>query len=179
MRSREERMSVAPSLLSMLLEFDALTFLACYATLGLLCAAIALIDIRHGIIPDGLNISVAALGLLKVSIAGGFAAGAEAAAETIATGVVFLLLRRLYFVWRKVDGLGLGDVKLLAASAPWVGITGIPMQLLIAALAALATMGGLHLAGHAMTRRTSLPFGPFLAIGLLMTIAAQPWLGIP
>ena len=175
----KRNLSIDTNLLSMFPEPEALTIPAFFAALGLLCVVIALIDIRHGIIPDGLNVSVAVLGLLKVSIAGGFAAGVETVAEALATGVIFLLLRQLYFVWRKVDGLGLGDVKLLAASTPWVGIAGIPMLLLIAALAALATMGSLHLAGHAMTRQTSLPFGPFLAVGLLLTIAAQQWLGIP
>jgi leader peptidase (prepilin peptidase)/N-methyltransferase len=29
-----------------------------------------------------------------------------------------------------------------------------------------------------MTRQTSLPFGPFLAIGLLMTFAAQQWFAL-
>jgi prepilin signal peptidase PulO-like enzyme (type II secretory pathway) len=27
-----------------------------------------------------------------------------------------------------------------------------------------------------MTRQTSLPFGPFLAMGLLLTLAVQQWL---
>jgi leader peptidase (prepilin peptidase) / N-methyltransferase len=178
MQSRETHLPAAANLLSMSLESDVLTYPAFFAVLGLLCAMIALIDIRHGIIPNGLNLSVAAVGLLKVAIAGGFTAGAESVAEAVATGIVFLLLRQLYFVWRKIDGLGLGDVKLLAASAPWISIAGIPMQLLIAALAALTAMGCLHLAGHAMTRRTSLPFGPFLALSLLVTVAAQRWSGI-
>ena len=177
MQSREAGSSFAPGVVHMSSESDALIFLALFASLGLLCAAIALIDIRHGIIPDSLNISIAALGLLKVAAAGGLAAGAEAVTEAVITGIVFLLLRRLYLAWRKIDGLGLGDVKLLAASALWVGIAGIPMMLLISALTALASMGGLHIAGQAMTRQTSLPFGPFLAIGLLITIAAQQWLG--
>jgi leader peptidase (prepilin peptidase) / N-methyltransferase len=30
-----------------------------------------------------------------------------------------------------------------------------------------------------MTRRTSLPFGPFLAIGLLLTVILQQFLGVP
>ena len=51
------------------------------------------------------------------------------------------------------------------------------MLLLIAAIAALAAAGGLRLAGQAMTRQTSLPFGPFLAMGLLLTLAAQQWFG--
>lgn len=161
----------------MLANSDALPYLAFVVPLGVFCCALALIDIRHGIIPDGLNLSIASLGLLKATVTGGLAAGAEAAIESVAIGVIFWLLRRVYFAWRKIDGLGLGDVKFLAATAPWIGAAGIPMLLLIAALTALAAAIGLRWAGQAMTRQTSLPFGPFLAMGLLLTLAAQQWLG--
>ena len=83
------------------------------------------------------------------------------------------LLRWLYFRLRKYQGLGLGDVKLLAASGVWIGIAGVPIQLLVASLTALAAAGLLRLAGLAMTRQTSLPFGPFLALGLLITLMLQ------
>ncbi len=109
-------------------------------------------------------------------VAGGPAAGAEAAVEAVAIGVIFWLLRRIYFAWRKIDGLGLGDVKFLAAAAPWIGIAGIPMLLLIATIAALGTAIGWRWTGQSMTRQTSLPFGPFLAMGLLLTLAVQQWL---
>jgi leader peptidase (prepilin peptidase)/N-methyltransferase len=161
----------------MLANFEALQFFAFLMPLCLLCAALALIDIRHGIIPDGVNLAIASLGLLNVAVSGGLLAGAESIIEAVAIGVIFWLLRRLYFAWRKVDGLGLGDVKFLAAATPWTGAAGIPMLLLIAAIAALAAAGGLRLAGQAMTRQTSLPFGPFLAMGLLLTLAAQQWFG--
>jgi leader peptidase (prepilin peptidase)/N-methyltransferase len=162
----------------MLDNFDALPPLAFLAPLALLCIAVALIDFRHGIIPDGLNLSIAGLGLLKAIVAdGSLAAGAEAAIAAVATGAIFWLLRRLYFAWRKIDGLGLGDVKFLAAATPWIGITGIPMLLLIATITALAAAGVLRWAGQAMTRQTSLPFGPFLAMALLLTLAVQQWLG--
>ena len=157
----------------MFAPFIILQFLAFFVPLGVLCAAIALIDIRHGIIPDGLNLAIAGLGFVKAAVAGGLGAGAETIVGAIAVGAILCLLRRLYFAWRKIDGLGLGDVKLLAASTPWIGVAGIPMLLLIASLAALAAAGGLRLAGQTMTRQTSLPFGPFLAIGLLITVAAQ------
>jgi leader peptidase (prepilin peptidase)/N-methyltransferase len=79
---------------------------------------------------------------------------------------------------RKIQGLGLGDVKFLAASAQWVGVTGLPVLLSIAALTALIAIGGAQLAGQNLTRETSLPFGPFLALGLLSALAAQQWLGV-
>jgi leader peptidase (prepilin peptidase)/N-methyltransferase len=87
-------------------------------------------------------------------------------------------LRRLYFAWRKIQGLGLGDVKFLAAAGIWVGFPGIAMVILVAAVGALVAAGGLRLAGYTLTRQTSLPFGPFLAMGLLSAVAAQQWLGL-
>ena len=148
-------------------------FLESFSTLCLLSAGLAWIDIRDGIIPDWLNLSVAGLGLAKVVIVGGLVAGIEATGEGAAIGVIFWLLRRLYFEWRKIQGLGLGDVKFLAAAGIWIGIAGLPMLLLFAALTALAAAGVMQLAGRDMTRRTSLPFGPFLALGLLLALVIQ------
>jgi len=147
---------------------------------GLLCllsAALAWIDIRYGIIPDWLNLAIAGLGLSKAVMIGGPLAGLEAGCEGAAIGAVFWLLRRLYFAFREVQGLGLGDVKFLAAAGVWSGVDGLPVLLLVAALAALACAGTMQLAGRQLTGQTSLSFGPFLAIGLLFTLGIQqPWL---
>jgi hypothetical protein len=78
-------------------------------------------------------------------------------------GAVVWLLRWLYFKYRKFQGLGLGDFKLLAASAVWIGVAGVPMQLLIASVTALAAAGVMQLSKRTVTRQTALPFGPFLA----------------
>jgi leader peptidase (prepilin peptidase)/N-methyltransferase len=155
--------------------FADVTFLGFFAPLCLLCGALALIDMRHGIIPNWLNLTVAGLGLTKAIIVGGSLGGLEAACEGVAIGATFWLLRRLYFGLRKIQGLGLGDVKFLAAAGLWIGITGLPMLLLIAATAALAAAGCMQLAGQNMTRRTSLSFGPFLTLGLLATLVVQQY----
>jgi leader peptidase (prepilin peptidase)/N-methyltransferase len=161
----------------MFADTDAISFLGFFTPLSLICGAIALIDIRRGIIPNGLNLSIAGLGLLKAAFAGGAMAGVEAGATAVAVGAIFWLLRRLYFALRKAQGLGLGDVKFLAASSLWTGVQGIPTLLLIATLTALAAAGSLQLAGRGVTRQTSLPFGPFLAVGLLLTVILQQLLG--
>lgn len=157
-------------------DIGTLQLLVFFILLCLLCGALALIDIRRGIIPNRLNLSIAVLGLIKAIIAGGAMAGIEAGCEGVAIGAIFWLLRRLYFALRKTQGLGLGDVKFLAAAGPWIGIAGLPALLLIATLAALAAAGGLQLAGRNMTRQSSLPFGPFLALGLLLTVVLQQFL---
>ena len=151
---------------------------AFFAALCLLCGSLALIDLRRGITPDALNLAVGALGLAKTTVAGGAMSGVEAATEAIVVGAIFWLFRQLYFTVRKIQGLGLGDVKFLAAATPWVGLTGVPVLLLIAALSALIAIGGAQLAGQNLTRQTSLPFGPFLAVGLLSAVAAQEWFGL-
>ena len=152
-------------------------FVEFFSTLCLLGAALAWIDIRDGIIPDWLNLSVAGLGLAKAVVNGGVAGGIEATGEGAAIGLIFWLLRRLYFEWRKIQGLDLGDVKFLAAAGIWIGIAGLPMLLLFAALTALTAAAVMQLAGRDMTRRTSLPFGPFLTIGLLSALVIQQMTG--
>jgi leader peptidase (prepilin peptidase) / N-methyltransferase len=148
-------------------------FVGFFVTLSLLGIVLAWIDIRDGIIPDWLNLIVAGLGLAKAVIVGGFLAGIEAAAAGIVSGLIFWLLRRLYFGWRKIQGLGLGDVKFLAAAGIWIGLAGLPTLLLTAALTALAAAAVMQYAGRDMNRGTSLPFGPFLTIGLLLALVVQ------
>jgi len=143
---------------------------------GLLCllsATLAWIDIRHGIIPDWLNLTMAGLGLSKALLVGGAPTGLELLGEGVAIGSVFWLLRWAYFTFRKIQGLGLGDVKFLAAAGIWVGVAGLPMLLLVAALTALASAGIMQLAGRRLSAQTAISFGPFLAVGLLFTASLQ------
>lgn len=144
-----------------------------FALLCALCAAIAWIDIRDGIIPDWLNLAIAGLGLVRIMATTDVAAAIEAVGEGIAVGAAFWLLRRLYFAYRGIQGLGLGDVKFLTAAAIWVGVAGIPIVVLIGTMTALACAGVMQLSGRALTARTSLSFGPFLAAGLLLTCGLQ------
>ena len=145
---------------------------------GLLCllsAVLAWIDIRHGIIPDWLNLTIAGVGLLRAVIVDGPLAGSNAVCEGAAIGAIFWLLRRLYFAFRKIQGLGLGDVKFLTAAGIWVGVAGLPVLLLVAALTALACAAVMQLTGRQLTAQTSMSFGPFLAIGLLISSGLQQY----
>ena len=141
--------------------------------LALACLVLAWIDFRHGIIPDWLNLLVGVAGLAQAWLLEGWGSALAAALEGLIIGAVVLTLRWLYFRLRGHHGLGLGDVKLLAASAVWIGVAGIPMQLLVGSVTALIAAVALHVTGRTMTRLTALPFGPFLALGLLATLALQ------
>jgi leader peptidase (prepilin peptidase) / N-methyltransferase len=147
--------------------------LLCLVMLGCACLLLAWIDFRRGIIPDWLNLGIALLGVIRGASIGGWPFIAEAIVEAMLIGAVVWLLRWIYFRLRNRQGLGLGDVKLLAASTLWIGMIGIPVQLLVAALTALAAALALHVAGTKMTRHTALPFGPFVALGLMVAILLQ------
>lgn len=141
--------------------------------LGLACVWLVWIDLREGIISDWLNLLMAAIGLVRMAALAGWVPAVAMLCEGVVIGAIVWLLRWLYFKWRKFQGLGLGDVKLLAASAVWIGIVGIPTQLLIASGTALAAAGLMRLSKRPVTRLTALPFGPFLAFGLLAVIILQ------
>jgi leader peptidase (prepilin peptidase) / N-methyltransferase len=145
------------------------TFLA---VLVIASALLAWIDLRHGVIPNWLNIVIAAAGLARVAQLENLTAALVAGSEGLAVGAVVWLLRWLFFSFRKYQGIGLGDVKLLAASTIWIGVAGVPVQLLVASLSALLAAAILHLGGRGINRKTSLPFGPFLVLGL----AAALWI---
>jgi len=88
----------------------------------------------------------------------------DAVFHSVAAGGALLVLRAFYR-WRAgVDGLGLGDVKLAAAGAPWLSWPLLPVMLAVAAIAALAVVALRALAvRQAINRTAPLPFGAFLA----------------
>ena len=88
----------------------------CFILLCLASGLLAWIDLRRGILPDWLNLAIAVIGLARAMLLDGWAAAFSAGCEGIAIGAIVFLLRRLYFMFRKFQGLGLGDVKLLASS---------------------------------------------------------------
>lgn len=131
--------------------------------LGLL--SIALFDERYLIIPICLTAIVAILGLVTVSLFDVEAAGPRVLAGAVAFG----LLRVVGFTYRRlrnVDGLGLADADLLAAGAVWVGFDGLGATLLYAVASALLSAAIMRAQGQTLSRRSALPFGPHLAVGI-------------
>jgi len=85
----------------------------------------------------------------------------------LGAAAAFLLLyaiRALYKAVRKRDGMGLGDAKLLAMIAAFLGFELSLVSLFVGVL--LATVYGFFLMmRHKATAATRLPFGSFLAVG--------------
>lgn len=83
----------------------------------------------------------------------------------IAAALALWLIRTLYRLLRRQDGMGLGDVKMLAMIAAFLGLRPTMLALFVAVLAGSIYAIGLMLAHRGVTAKTRLPFGSFLALG--------------
>jgi leader peptidase (prepilin peptidase)/N-methyltransferase len=133
--------------------------------LGWCLLALAAIDFRDGLLPDALTLPLIPFGLLVAYLEDPASAWPHAIGALVGF-LVFALVRWLYRRLRRRDGLGMGDVKLLAAAGAFVSWEGLPSVVLIAAVAGLA----MALVSGALGRRIALdqrlPFGPGLCLGL-------------
>lgn len=138
----------------------------------LLTLPIAIIDWQKMIIPDRLNRLLAISGLLFSCLlpAPGIT---DSISGFLAGGALSWSLRYVFFRIRKIEGLGLGDVKFIAAAGSWTGGLSLPPMLFFASCTALlycAFMLSRH-ASDLHYRR--LPFAPFLCIALVLVATTQ------
>ena len=67
------------------------------------------------------------------------------------------------------EGMGGGDIKLLAMIGAFLGWQAVPVTLMIASLAGTAVGVGLMVVQQ-RDSRTAIPFGPFLALGATVAL---------
>jgi len=96
------------------------------------------------------------------------------AAPILAAGII-LLIRWVYWLVRRREGLGLGDAKLMAMLAAWLGLHGAWLAFSIGCvLGAIAALGMLALPrtpadGENWAMR-KLPLGTFMCLGAIVTV---------
>ena len=79
---------------------------------------------------------------------------------------ILALLIIVYWLIRRVEGMGWGDVKMLAMIGAMLGFAGIPAVLLVSSIA--GSLIGIPMAlRHARGMQVALPFGVFLGIATL------------
>ena len=133
------------------------------ARIGFACALLVLaaVDLRHRVLPNAITLPGTALGLL---LSLGLEPGPVDALAGAAVGAgVPLAIAVAYRRVRGVEGLGMGDVKMLAMIGAWLGWQAALLTLLLASL--LGSLAGLAiLAAGRGDARYPLPFGSFLAV---------------
>jgi leader peptidase (prepilin peptidase) / N-methyltransferase len=138
-----------------------------------LLVPIVFIDIDHRIIPDELSLGGLAAGLLLSFLPGGDVPGSLAGAA-VGGGILFVTAAA-YEKATGREGMGGGDIKLIAMIGAFLGWRGALLTIFAGSL--LGVAGGLV----AMRKgdeglKTAIPFGPFLcAAALLARFAADPF----
>lgn len=178
-RLRIVRWEIAAALGGAVLSFAVLPFPAApfAALLAVLAVGIAAVDLDRRIIPDVANAALFALGLLLVLAEAGLArteALGEALLRSIVAGGLLFLLRFAYARATGIEGLGLGDVKLAAAAAPFLAWTTLAYTLVIAATAAAMVVGAIAIRRRErLDGRFELPFGAFLAPAIWLSFVLE------
>jgi leader peptidase (prepilin peptidase) / N-methyltransferase len=148
-----------------------------------LLLALAVCDAETMQLPDALTLPLLGLGILYRAGDGlaeelshgaayawhsAFALGLRGSISAAATALALLLLRWLYSLIRHRQGLGLGDVKLAAAIAAWLGARQMCVVFFLAVVTgALTALVVLAVRGHKRAKSEgplAVPFGTFLAL---------------
>lgn len=138
-----------------------------------LLMGLALCDLAAFRLPDPLNAALLAVGLAMASQGGTLTEGLIGAG---AGAGAFLAIRLGYAGLRGCEGLGLGDVKLMAGLGAALGWVALPLVALIAALAAMTvTVLRRRAVAKDVTGVEEIPFGAYLAAaaGAVWLLAAR------
>ncbi len=135
------------------------------SVLFLLYLIIFFIDLKHFIIPDGLNFGIMALAIFKNFLPNFNASFIHDINQSIIGGIVGYLsiwiIIYLYRVIKKIEGMGLGDAKLMTGIGLLFGWQSIPFVLFISAVLGLV-FATPSLITKKKNLRSKIPFGPFI-----------------
>jgi leader peptidase (prepilin peptidase)/N-methyltransferase len=131
------------------------------------CAMIVLfvIDLQHRILPNVITLPGILVGLAFSAVLppGWFASAIGA----VAGGGALFLIAEAYYRIRGVEGLGMGDVKMLAMIGAFLGWQLTIVTLMLASFSGSVIGVGLIALGR-RSMQAALPFGTFLAVGALI-----------
>lgn len=131
------------------------------------------IDLSFRIIPDIL--SFAGIGVVLILIGIGFFPPIRSLLGILLGGGTFFLVSRIYCLLRGKEGLGGGDIKLLAMIGGFLGPKGVFFVIFFSSL--LGSIFGIYLLGIKKVERSyPIPFGPFLSLGAIVFILGGSYL---
>jgi leader peptidase (prepilin peptidase)/N-methyltransferase len=149
------------------LEWQAVVYAALFS--ALLVAAV--IDLEHQIIPDAITLPGIALGLICAGTVLPLALTDAILGLLLGGGILWGLAVASPYLFGK-EGMGGGDIKLLAMIGAFLGWKSTVLTIMIGALAG-AVVGIALILLNIMRRDQYLPFGPFLVLGALISMFFQ------
>lgn len=153
------------------LNFDNLYTIIFLSILALILIMIFFIDLENFIIPDNLNFAIMGLAIIKNFFPNFNTSLVHDINQSIIGGIIgyltIWLIIFLYKAIKKIDGMGLGDAKLMAGIGLLFGWQSIPLVLFISSILGLVFVIP-SLIKKQKNMRSEIPFGPFIIISLLI-----------
>jgi leader peptidase (prepilin peptidase) / N-methyltransferase len=130
------------------------------------------IDLQHRILPNVITVPGTVLGvILSLFLPPGIVA---ALVGVLIGGGLLYGIGEAYYRVRGVEGMGMGDVKMLAMIGAFLGWQLVLVTIIVASFGG-AVFGALMLATRRGTMQAALPFGTFLAVGAAFAaVAGEP-----
>lgn len=129
------------------------------AVMALLLVAVSVVDLEKRLLPLVLVALIGAMGLIDKYFLGGLVDGVAAAA--VAGGGLWGIGHGVKTYMKTKASLGFGDVLLVAALAPWVGLAGLAPMLFCVAVLGIIVLIYRRIMG---VRQRMFAFGPVLAL---------------
>jgi leader peptidase (prepilin peptidase) / N-methyltransferase len=135
--------------------------------LGTALIVLFMIDLEHQLLPNAITLPGIAVGL-AFSIAAPPGPIDSLVGIALGGGVLYGIAAAYYLV-RKEEGMGMGDVKMLAMVGAFLGWQAVLLTLVLSSFAG-AVIGLVMIVLQKGDMRYALPFGTFLAVGALIAM---------
>ena len=165
----------------------AVTFLY-YSIFVMMLVGLTFIDVRYHIIPDEFSIYAVPIGVAgawAVQQAGGSAhiTWQYSVVGALVGGGFLAAIAGTFWLIRREEGMGMGDIKLLAMIGSFLGAFPALLVVLILSSVIGSVVGITMILMRGRSMRMAVPFGPFLALGALAYLlygeALVHWIFLP
>jgi leader peptidase (prepilin peptidase)/N-methyltransferase len=130
---------------------------------------VTFIDLDHQIIPDVISLPGIVVGLVASALGQGPPLLESALGALVGGGILYAVAVGYHALTGR-EGMGGGDIKLLAMIGAFLGWRGVLVSLIIGSFTG-AVVGISLILVRRQDRQVPIPFGPFLALGALCALA--------
>ena len=140
-----------------------------FSRLLLVCILVALfgIDLEHQILPNSITLPGIVIGVIFSLVAP--PGLRDSLIGVLLGGGILYAIAGAYYLWRREEGMGMGDVKMLAMVGAFLGWKAVLVTLVLSSFSG-AIIGVLLMAVQRGNMKYALPFGTFLAIGTVIAM---------
>lgn len=140
-----------------------------FARLLFVCILIVLfgIDLEHQILPNTITLPGIVIGLIFSTV--GPPGVRDAIIGALLGAGILYGIAAAYYLWRREEGMGMGDVKMLAMIGAFLGWKAVLVTLVFASFSG-ALIGLAMMSFQKGGMKYALPFGTFLSLGALVAM---------